>query len=73
MAGVLGGALVIGLYIYLPKLIAHRKLGEHFGDKNLVEFFGSGIYFCGVGSVLLLVGGLLTRSPRSKETPVPKL
>ena len=67
MAGILGGALSTFFYIKLPWLLAHRELGEHFGDQKLTPFFGSGIYFCIIGSALLFVGGVLTRSSKTSD------
>ena len=59
-AGIVSLALIIYFYVELDYLI---------GEAGASPQFGSGIYFCIAGSVLLLFGGVLTRSPKGPKLP----
>ena len=65
-AGIVGVALATYLYLRLPTLIEETELGKQLADAKLSDHFDKGLYFCIAGSVVLLVGGILTRSPRDK-------
>lgn len=56
---IIAGVVAIGLSVYFYIELDYLVSGKP-GDPR----FGTGMYFCLVGSGLIFVGGLITRSPR---------